>query len=186
MVLPEHSIKFTLNDYLSTPGDKRYQLLDGEMILAPSPSERHQTIVARLYMAVYRFVSEQSLGRAWFAPLDVVLSDYDVVQPDIMFVSNTRSDVVTEANIQGPPDLVVEILSRSTEDYDRGYKQVLYGRCGVREYWIVDPDAETVEVLALDQQGLALQATYRPGETLASPVLPGLAVNVDQIFRQPS
>ena len=118
-------MQFTAKDYMSTPDGKRYQLLDGEMILAPSPTSRHQTIVLRLATALQQFVAENELERVWFAPLDVVLSDYDVAQPDLLFVSNARFGIVTEANIQGAPDLVVEVLSPGTAQYDRGYKRVL-------------------------------------------------------------
>ena len=110
MVRPNPWVKFTVKDYMTTPEDKRYQLLDGEMILSPSPSTRHQTLVVNLALALHRFVRGHSAGRVWFAPLDVVLSKYDVAQPDILFVSNDHSGIVTEANIQGGPDLVVEIL----------------------------------------------------------------------------
>jgi len=137
-------IKVTVSDYMTTPEDKRYQLLDGELILAPSPTSRHQTILRELSATLHRFVTENWLGQVWFAPLDVVLSDYDVAQPDLLFVSNARSNVITEANIQGAPDLVAEILSPSSVEYDRGYKRTLYGRHGVREYWIVDPEDQTL------------------------------------------
>jgi len=177
MVQPKPWIKFTVKDYMSTPDDKRYQLLDGEMILAPSPTERHQTIAMHLALALQQFVSEHSLGRVWFAPLDVVLSNYDVAQPDILFVSNERSGIITEANIQGAPDLVVEILSPATSQYDRGYKQVLYGRHGVREYWLVDPESETVEILTQVDEGLAPFSTIHRGETLVSSLLEGLSLS---------
>ena len=110
MTQPKPKIKFTVKDYMSTPEGTRYQLLDGEMILAPSPTEKHQRLLANLYRLVYAFVSDAELGRVWFAPLDVVLSNYDVAQPDLMFVSNERAGILNEANVQGAPDLVVEIL----------------------------------------------------------------------------
>ena len=184
MSQPKPQLKFTVKDYMSLPGDKRCQLLDGEMILAPSPTTRHQTIVQRLNLALQEFIAAGSLGRLWFAPLDVVLSDYDVAQPDILFVSNEHSSIVTDANIQGAPDLVVEILSAGTVEFDRGYKQALYGRHGVREYWLVDPEAETVEVLTLGDQGLTPAATYRRGEVLASPILEGMSLELDQVFSE--
>ena len=184
MAQPKPRVKFTVKDYMSLPGDKRYQLLGGEMILAPSPTTRHQTVAQHLNLALQEFVASHSLGRLWFAPLDVVLSDHDVAQPDIFFVSNERSSIVTDANIQGAPDLVVEILSPATAEYDRGYKQALYGRHGVREYWLVDPDAETVEVLTLGEQGLIPVATYRQGEVLASPLLEGMSLELDQVFSE--
>ncbi len=186
MVQPKPWLKFTVKDYMSTPNDKRYQLLDGEMIVAPSPVTRHQDIVVRILLALNQFVHRHSLGRVWFAPLDVVLSDHDVAQPDILFVSNARSAIITEANIQGAPDLVVEILSPGTAEYDRGYKQALYGRHGVREYWLVDPDAETVDVLTLGEQGLETFATYSRRQTLESQLLEGLSIELDEVFQQVS
>ena len=107
-------IKFTIKDYMSLPHGKRYQLLGGELIVAPSPTSKHQSILFRLARAMHDTVDSNQAGRVWVAPLDVVLSDYDVVQPDILFVSNTRANILTEANIQGAPDLVVEILSPAT------------------------------------------------------------------------
>lgn len=132
------------------------------------------------------FVRDRSLGRVWLAPLDVVLSNHDVAQPDILFVSNSRSDIATQANIQGAPDLVVEILSPGTAYYDRGSKQALYGRHGVREYWIVDPGTETVEVLVEgdEGQGLVLQATYSVARTLVSPLFEGLTIDLQEIFHE--
>ena len=175
-------IKFTVSDYMTTPDDKRCQLLDGELIVAPSPTTRHQTILARLSQALHGWVNSSQAGEVWFAPLDVVLSNHDVAQPDILFVSNNRSAIITAANIQGAPDLVVEILSPATAQYDRGYKRTLYGRHGVREYWLVDPDAETIEVLTESAEGLVLEATHNRGDTLISPLLRGLAIELEQIF----
>jgi Uma2 family endonuclease len=184
MVRPKPWIKFTAKDYMSAPEDKRYQLLDGEMILAPSPTSRHQTISAALFAALRQFIASHNLGRVWYALLDVVLSDHDVAQPDILFVSNARSAIITEANIQGGPDLVVEILSPSSEQYDRGYKQALYGRHGVREYWIVDPESETVDVLCESEQGLVTAATYGATDTLVSPLLEGLSIELGPVLQQ--
>ena len=184
MVRSKPWLKFTVKEYMTTPEDKRYQLLDGEMILAPSPTTRHQTIIMQLVLTLHQFVNEHSLGRIWVAPLDVVLSNYDVAQPDVLFVSNERAGIVTEANIQGGPDLVVEILSPATAQYDTGYKQLLYGRHGVREYWIVDPDAETVEVLTEGDGGLVRRATHGRGQTLTSPLLDGLFIDLEAVFGQ--
>ena len=182
MATPKPWIKFTVKDYMSTPEGTRYQLLDGEMIVAPSPISRHQRILFALSVALREFVTRQQGGEVFIAPLDVVLSNYDVAQPDILFVSNARSDIVTEANIQGAPDLVVEILFPGTATYDRGYKQALYSRHNVREYWLVDPDADTVEVLAESQEGLATVASYDAAGTLKSPLLEGLAIELAGIF----
>ncbi len=182
-------IKYTLKDYMTAPPGKRYQLLDGEMILlegetnlAPAPSDKHQAVVVKLLVALYQFVTEQRLGQVRVSPYDVVLSNYDVVQPDLLYVSNERSGIITEANIQGAPDLVVEILSPATEEYDRGYKRALYSRHGVKEYWLVDPDTETVEVLVAGDLGLAPYAIYQRSDQLASPLLAELALDLESIF----
>ena len=177
-------LKFTIREYMTTPEDKRYQLLDGEMILAPSPTTKHQRILLKLLRSLSAILVDRDLGLIWSAPLDVVLSDYDVAQPDILFVSNERADIITEANIQGAPDLVVEVLSPSTAGYDRGYKQVLYGRHGVREYWIVDPDAETVDILVEGEDGLIpLGSNGNTGE-LTTALLQGLTLNLDELFHR--
>ena len=175
-------IKFTINDYMSTPNEKRCQLLDGELIVAPSPTTRHQTILLRLSRALHDGVNSSQLGRVWVAPLDVILSDHDVVQPDLLFVSNARENIVTEANVQGAPDLVVEILSPATAQHDREYKRTLYSRHGVREYWLVDPEEDNVEVWTESETGLILSATYQRRDTLASALLEGLNVPLQAIF----
>jgi Uma2 family endonuclease len=176
-------IKFTVADYMTAPEDRRYQLLDGEMIVAPSPTTRHQTICIKLATELFQFVSQNDLGQVFSAPYDVVLSNHDVAQPDILFVSNRRSHIVTAANIQGAPDLIVEVLSPGTQQYDRGYKRTLYARHGVREYWLVDPDAETVEVLVEGgDAGLTPAAAYGRADTLVSPLLPGLSLNLSRVF----
>ena len=184
MTQPKPRIKFTVNDYMTTPDDKRYQLLDGELILAPAPTTRHQRIILELSVFLNEFIRERNLGMLFFAPTDVVLSDHDVVQPDILYVSNARAIIVTEANIQGAPDLVVEVLSPGTAQDDRGYKRTLYSRHGVREYWLVDPEAETIEVLTEGDSGLTAAVTYSRSETLVSPALVELAIDLGAIFGQ--
>ena len=175
-------VKFTVADYMDTPEGQRYQLLDGELILAASPNNQHQRIVRTLAFALHQFVSDNDLGEVWFAPFDVVLSNHDVAQPDILFISHSRDAIITTANIQGAPDLVVEVLSPSTEGHDRGYKRDLYSRHGVREYWLVDPDSETIAVMTPGTDGLAPQANYTRGQTLTSPLLPGLALDLTAVF----
>jgi Uma2 family endonuclease len=179
-------IKFTINDYMSTPNEKRYQLLDGELLVAPSPTRKHQTISGQLYLTMTQFVTQSQLGQVWYAPLDVILSNHDVVQPDILFVSNARANILTEANVQGAPDLVVEILSPATAQHDREYKRTLYSRHGVREYWLVDPEENMVEVWTdRDSEsgtGLVLAAAYQRGDTLASPLLEGLNIPLEALF----
>jgi Uma2 family endonuclease len=182
MVGPRPKIKFTYQDYKNAPEDKRYELLDGDLIVVPSPKEPHQWASIQLGSRLFRFVQESGLGRVYIAPFDVVLSDTDVVQPDILFVSNERMGIVTEDNIQGAPDLVIEILSPSTAERDRTFKRSLYARHGVREYWLVDPDARSVEVLVLGEGHFEIVATYGQDEELTSPMLEGLRLNLNEVF----
>ena len=173
--------KLTVADYMQTPDDERYQLIDGELILAPSPTDRHQRISARLALTLMQFVTQHGLGVVRYAPLDVTLANDSVFQPDILFISNERLDIIAE-RIEGAPDLVVEILSPSTRRRDLGVKLAAYSRHGVREYWIVDPAAETVAVLSEGASGLTPAAAYTRRDTLTSPLLPGLAVELAQVF----
>ena len=180
--MASRNVKFTIQDYMNTPPYKRYQLLNGELVLAPAPNDRHQRISIRLIVALYTFVFQNRLGEIRAAPYDVILAEDAVVQPDILFVSNNRIELINDANCKGAPDLVVEILSESTAHVDQGYKRELYGRSEVLEYWMVHPDARLVEILTLNDKELAPAAHFHSGETLVSPLLPGLAINLTSIF----
>ena len=182
MAIPDPTVKFTYEDYLNTPEDRRYELLDGELIMTPAPGELHQSISILLGSKLFQFVDESRLGRVYHAPFDVVLSDVDVVQPDLLFVSNERSHIITPANIQGAPDLVVEILSPSTAERDRTFKRTLYARHGVKEYWMVDTTAEDITVLLLGERGYEDVGIYGKGEMLTSTTLRGFKLNVGDIF----
>jgi Uma2 family endonuclease len=174
--------KLTYADYLETSDDERYELLNGELILSPSPKEIHQYISSILHIMIGTFVRERSLGKVYFSPFDVVLSDTNVVQPDILFISNERADIITSDNVQGAPDLVVEILSPATAERDRTVKLDLYAQHGVKEYWIVDPDAKTITVLLRGEGGLGVVGIYGEGETLRSPTLAGFSADVQEVF----
>ena len=174
--------KLTIADYMATPDGQRYQLLDGDLILAPSPTRKHQKVSIRLSTAINSFVDFQRLGEVYEAPFDVFLSEHNVVQPDILFVSADRLDIITEGNVQGAPDLAVEILSPGTASEDQGRKRVLYEEHGVLEYWIVDPETNTVEVLVASEIGFNTAANYNAGDTLVSPLLTGLSINLGPIF----
>ena len=182
MTIPEPIIKFTYEDYLNTPEDKRYELLDGELVMAPAPGELHQSVSAQLGWRLVQFVSENSLGKVYQAPFDVVLSNMNVVQPDLLFVSSERGHIITPANIQGAPDLVVEILSPSTAERDRAFKNTLYAKYGVNEYWMVDTTAKDITVLLLGEREYEVVGTYGEGETLTSPTLQGFTLNIGNLF----
>ncbi|MDE3000750.1 MAG: Uma2 family endonuclease [Gemmatimonadota bacterium] len=182
MAIPDPAVKFTVQDYSNTPEDKRCELLDGELITATVPGEIHQSFSAQLGWRLVQFASENSLGRVYHAPFDVVLSDTDVVQPDLLFVSNERSQIITPENIRGAPDLVVEILSPSTATRDRTFKRTLYARHGVKEYWLVDTTEKDVTVLLLGDRGFEVVDVYGGSEAMTSPTLPGFRLTLDDMF----
>lgn len=177
------SPRLTYDDYCQIPpGHQRYELIGGAIRVVPSPSVSHQEASKRLLMALAGWVEGHGLGQVYCAPLDVVLSEYDVVQPDLVYVSKERSSIIKEANIWGTPDMVVEILSPGTARWDQEIKRQLYARFGVRELWLVDPQARSVEVAALKDGALLSSQVYSPGATLASPLLPGFALDVERLF----
>ena len=183
MVTTKPTTRFTYEDYLETPDDERWELLNGELHMAPSPSMAHQIVNTRLGSRLLAFVEDGDLGKVIAAPADVALSDANVVQPDLLFVSREREGIITRANIQGAPDLVVEVSSPSTDERDRTVKRKLYAEHGVKEYWLVDPDAMTVAVLVLGDGAFEEEGVYGRGESMTSPMLPGFSVNLDDLFR---
>lgn len=174
---------FTYEDYRTAPADARYELLDGDLIMVPAPNLTHQRVQSRLGRRLAQFIEERALGEFFFAPCDVVLTDTDVVQPDLLFVSRDREHLLSGGdNVRGAPDLVVEILSPATAERDRGCKRALYERHGVAEYWLVDPAAETVCIHCPREGALMVARTFGRGEVLRSPLLEGLALAADDIF----
>ena len=178
------AIKYTYADYLETSDDERYELLHGELVMAPAPLIDHQYVLNNLNIEIAIFVNEGNLGEVYSAPTDVVLSDLNVVQPDLLFVSNERAHIITPDNIQGAPDLVVEILSPATAERDKIVKFELYAQHGVQEYWFVDLDARTITVFLLNEGEFEEVDTYSEGETLTSPILAGFTFTLEGKFRQ--
>ena len=174
--------KLTYEDYLKTSDDERYELLNGELVMPPAPLTAHQMISIALASRLYQYVEEKGLGTVVAAPTDVVLSDTDVVQPDVLFVSNERSHILTRENVRGAPDLVVEILSPATAERDRTLKLDLYALHGVKEYWIVDPDAKTITVLLRGENRFEVSGIYGEGQSVRSPTLVGFGVALEEVF----
>ncbi|MCC6129214.1 MAG: Uma2 family endonuclease [Acidobacteria bacterium] len=181
MVTPA-SLRYTYSDYLAMPEEKRYELLDGELLVTPSPTTYHQMISRRIEIRLCEFVELRNLGEVLDAPCDVRLSDEDVVQPDILFVCRDRRGIIGERAIEGAPDFVVEILSASTESRDRGPKLKLYARHGVRELWLVDPREKRVEIHELIAGELRCVETLEGTATAASRVLSGFSIPLERIF----
>jgi Uma2 family endonuclease len=155
---------------------RRYELYGGEVFQVPSPILLHQIVAGRLHVILNEYVREHG-GIVLFAPLDIVLTDYDVVQPDLLLFTREREGLLNlrKAN-RAAPDLAIEILSPATAVNDRGRKMQLLARHCVREYWLVDPDTTTIEVYALNGQQFALGSTASGRERVRSPLLPGLAL----------
>ena len=176
--------KFTLQDYLQMPvTEPWYELIEGELHMVPAPTPLHQRIVLNLAMAIQSIVKEQSLGQVFVSPIDVILSQENVFQPDVVFISRERESIISEENIQGPPDLVVEVLSPSTAERDRGIKRDDYEKYGVIEVCLVDTEARTAEVLRLTEEGLETVRVYPHGTIVQSPLLEGLRLPVVEVFR---
>ena len=176
-------IKFTYRDYKGLPESetKRYELLEGELVMVPSPSFEHQRISRELELLLGNFVKRNKLGEILDAPFDVHLGE-DVVQPDILFISKGRSEIITEEEIHGAPDLVIEIFSPTTAERDRTYKKTLYARHRVREYWMVDPEKKTIQVMTLGKAGFESFGTHGKTDTLKSPIFPALSIKVSEVF----
>lgn len=182
--LPE-AVRLDINDYMLFPEDgKRHQLIDGEHLMTPSPSSRHQMVLRNLTRILDSHVMRHNLGQVLFAPLDVVLSDFDVVQPDLMFVSARRQEIITDGGLRGAPDLVVEVVSESSRKIDEVIKRKLYERFQVREYWIVDPVVDTAKVYRLDQCSFLPPVLLHAetGDELTSPLFAGLRVPLTAVF----
>ena len=181
--------RLTYDDFVLFPDDgKRHEIIDGEHYVTPSPNLRHQQLVGRLHVEIAVYLKAHPLaGEVFLSPLDVVLSHYDVVEPDLLFVAGDQASIMTEKNIQGPPALVVEVLSKSTRKRDAQTKRRLFERTGVREYWLVDPELDTVQVFRPSPEGKLLRVaelSAEEGETLTTPLLPGCAIGLRELFRE--
>ncbi len=179
------SIKpFTYDDYIAMPDDgKRYEIIDGELTMTPAPIPRHQKILLGLSAKLLQFVDNNSLGEIYIAPIDLALSLVDVVQPDILFVAKNRMHIVARKNIVGIPNLVVEILSPSSDRRDREEKFSLYQKFGLPEYWIVDPETQTIELYLNIENRLQKAETLKVGDQLHSRQVAGLVLEVADIFK---
>jgi len=176
--------RLTVDDLEFIPEERegdRHELIDGELIVTSLPVMIHQTISSNIAFALARFVRNQKIGRVHTALTGVRLADDTLVVPDVCFVTRDRLEIIGERTIDGPPDLIVEILSPDTRQRDVTGKRSLYARFGVREYWIVDPDAKTVLVLALNEDRYEEVPPVEYG-TIVSRVLPGLQLGLDEVF----
>jgi Uma2 family endonuclease len=174
---------WTYDDYAALPDDgRRYEIVNGVLYMSPSPSWSHQEIVGEIFSHLRTYLRTTGSGGAFMAPIDVELAPNVVFQPDVVVLLKANRKKLKERHIVGAPDLAVEIVSPSSETHDRHKKIDAYARAGVPEYWIVDPDARTVEVLAWEKGEYQSQGVYRGKATLPSQIVPGLSVQVEQFF----
>ncbi|HLY09735.1 MAG TPA: Uma2 family endonuclease [Planctomycetota bacterium] len=172
---------YTSSDFLKFPDDgNRHEVINGEWIRTPPPSLDHQRVVGMLYATLRSHAADRGLGEAFVAPVGVLLSPTDAIQPDVVFVSEKRAKLKKKDAIHGAPDLMVEVLSPSTTSVDRTRKLTLYEKSGVREYWIVDPASRTVEIHEFG--GARRLRVHQEGQSFESAVLPGLSLAVSAIF----
>lgn len=174
---------FSWADLRQLPDDgKRYEIVEGDLAVSPSPNRKHQRVVQALYRW-FRGLEEQGAGQVYTAPFDVVLDIHNIVEPDLVFVRSPGLDIVTEANIQGAPDCVVEVLSPGTRDRDLGVKVHLYARFRVPEYWALDPEMETVTLYRLTNDGYERTGPFRRDEQFSTRLIaPPPMVSVAQFF----
>lgn len=179
-------VKLTYDDYLLIPDDgMRHELIDGEHYVTAAPNRKHQAIVGNLHWHLRSYLEGNHAGRVYLAPFDVVLSVHDVVEPDLLYVSNARAPRVLDSHVQGAPDLVVEVVSPNTRRRDEVAKKRRYERTGVMEYWIVDPEIHVVDVFHLNGERYDIEVALRlaAGDVLMSKLLPGFAVPLAAVFR---
>lgn len=188
IVIPQKE-RWTYEDYLQLiPSDSfGFEILSGELVVSPSPNRRHQRTVLSLGRILDVHVNAQNLGEIFVAPFDVVLDadssvSENIVQPDLMFVSKDRLDIITDDNIRGAPDLVIEILSDSTARYDRVGKMQAYIEFGVKEYWIIDADQKTFEAFDLTGDESVLQATMAESDIFKPKLFSGLEISLSELW----
>jgi Uma2 family endonuclease len=187
MSTPDPGVKLTYEDLLLFPDDgKRHELIDGEHYVTASPNRIHQKVSANFHLLIGNWLRQHRIGQVYYAPFDVVMSRFDVVVPDLLYISNAQvAEVLTPKNVQGAPDLVVEIGSPSTRGRDETIKKRLYERMNVVEYWVADPELEVVRVYRRDgtRFGRPVELSAEAGDVLTTSLLPGLEMPLTQIFR---
>jgi Uma2 family endonuclease len=177
-------VRFLATDIWETPDDgKRYEVIDGDLYVTPPPSWGHQVGVGGLYYLLAGHVRARELGYVVPAPVGVVLDEHNGIQPDIVFVSRGRSEIIQERGVFGSPDLVVEFLSPSTRSRDRTVKKRRYAAAGVPHYWMGDPRTRMLETHRLRGDVYQLTGTYGPGDIYRPELFPGLAIPIDEIWK---
>ena len=175
---------FTYQDYLDLPEDShQHQVINGELVMTPAPYTIHQKTSRRIIEEFIDFLKTNSVGEVLYAPVDVVINETNVFQPDILFVSDENSKIITQKNVTGPPDLVIEILSPSTGYYDLTEKKEIYAEFGVKEYWIVDPKKKWVEIYINETRKFKSEQRLEKSGILKSLTLSRFEIRMEKIFQ---
>lgn len=181
-------VKLTYDDLVRLPEDGlRHELIDGEHFVTASPNTKHQRVAGSLYALIWTYLRTHPVGHVFIAPFDVLFSRFDVVAPDILYMSNARATaVLTSAHVSGSPELVVEVTSPSTRARDETIKRRLYERSAVDEYWVADPELDVVRVYHREGERFArpVELTLERHDILTSPLLPELRLPLVEVFRQ--
>ena len=176
--------RMTYADLLLLPDDgMRHELINGVHYVTASPVTKHQRILRRLAVEIELWLRDHPAGEMFFAPLDVVLTNIDVVVPDLIYISSERSAGLEAKGMFAAPDLAVEILSPSTRKRDKVLKRKLYEREDIREYWLIDPDRNTVEVHRNEGRSYVRAAELTASDVLTTPLFPGLELRLSELFR---
>ena len=181
-------VKLTYEDFVHFPDDgNRHELIDGEHYVTPSPIRKHQAIVRNLTGLLWSYLQGHPIGQVYGAPFDVIFSNHDVVEPDIIYISNERArQIETSPWVKGAPDLVVEVGSPGTRKRDETIKRRLYERFGVAEYWIVDPEIDVIKVFRrIDvRYARVAELLLESDDMLTTPLLPQLEMRLTKIFEE--
>lgn len=176
---------FTCHDYYALPeAGPRYQLVEGELYMAPAPNRYHQTISRNLEGILIAYLRKNRIGLVYDAPFDVQLTDLNVYQPDIVFIRNEHRSLLTKQGMTGAPDFVVEILSPHTAHLDTGLKREIFARCGTTELWLIDPDARQIQVFRLQENRETPAVCHHADARFTSPLFPGLDFDAAEIFEE--
>ena len=170
---------WTYDDYMRLPDDgKRYEILWGELVRTPAPANFHQLVLARMTEALVKFLNGKDIGQWLPSPVDVVLADDSIVQPDLLFIRKARWRTYAKHGLHDPPDLAIEVVSESSRKRDAEDKRRLYAQYGVREYWLVDPDLKRIDVFVFDAGAIVSHGEFTSGDATSADVLPGFRVSI--------
>jgi Uma2 family endonuclease len=185
MIARPHAPPLTVAEYRNLPETgPRYQLIEGDLYMAPAPNRLHQDISRNLVVILANYLAANPIGVLYDAPFDVYLSKTDVFQPDLLIVLNENRGILTDAGAEGAPDFVMEILSAKTRQLDSVNKKRIYARAGIKELWIIDPNEQDVTVYRFDQDATDPVVKLSGTREVSSPLLPGLQIALQEIFRR--